>query len=114
MKLPRRVLHVMNGAVGGAALSTLALIDALRAQGVDACAVCLDAGTDEQKEALRDATRGAVLFTPLYVWNKKIRVAQWKRPLLEARQIVKTGWARASALRVAAFAVRFRADLIHT
>jgi glycosyltransferase involved in cell wall biosynthesis len=110
-----RVLHVLNGAGGGAALSTLGLIESLRSlAGVDAVAVCHDAGSPQERERLRDAVGGRVLFLPLYWWNRKIRAASWKRPLLELRQIARTGWGRGSSLRVAAFARREGADLIHT
>jgi glycosyltransferase involved in cell wall biosynthesis len=111
---PKKVLHVLNSAGGGAALSTIDLIESLRKEGVAACAVCHDAGSTSERERLRDATRGEVLFTPLYWSNRKIRADAWKRPLLEALQIVRTGWARYSASIVARFAQRHQADLIHT
>jgi glycosyltransferase involved in cell wall biosynthesis len=114
MTLPRKVLHVMNGATGGAARSTIGLIGALRGMGVDACAVCHDAGTEEDRAALREAVRGEVVSTPLYVWNRKIRAATWKRPLIELRQLMRTGAAVSSTARVAAAARRFRADFVHT
>ncbi len=111
---PRNVLHVLNSAGGGAALSTAALIEQFRREGIGACAVCHDAGTPDQRERIREATRGAVLFTPLYWWNRKIRAAAWKRPLLELRQIMQTGWGRRSAAQIVEFARQHRADLIHT
>jgi glycosyltransferase involved in cell wall biosynthesis len=111
---PRKVLHVLNSAGGGAALSTLGLIGMLRADGIDACAVCHDAGTAEEREQLRDAVNGAVVFTPLYWWNRKIRMPLWRRPLAEAKQILVTGWSIGSAARVAEFATRLQVDLIHT
>jgi glycosyltransferase involved in cell wall biosynthesis len=113
-RLPRKVLHVLNSAGGGAALSTEALVEQFRLAGVEACAVCHDAGTPDQRERIRAMTRGAVLFTPLYWWNRKIRAAAWKRPLLELRQIMQTGWARRSAELVTRFAREQGADLIHT
>lgn len=112
--LPKKVLHVLNSAGGGAALSTIGLIETLRKQGIEACAVSHDAGTTEERERLCDATHGEVLFAPLYWWNKKIRANRWKRPLIEARQILQTGWARYSALHVTRFAARHNVDLIHT
>ncbi|MBI3837574.1 MAG: glycosyltransferase family 4 protein [Planctomycetia bacterium] len=111
---PRKVLHVLNSAGGGAALSTLGLIGMLRADGIGACAVCHDAGTAAEREHLRDAVGGAVLFTRLYWWNRKIRMPLWKRPLAEAKQILATGWSISSAARVAEFATRMQAHLIHT
>ena len=112
--LPRRVLHVLNSAAGGAALSTIGLIQSLGEQGVTACAVCHDAGSPAERARLSAAVGGDVLFTPLYWLNRKIRAALWKRPLLEARQLWQTGWIRTSASRVAAFAREQQVDLIHT
>ncbi len=40
-----KVLHVLNGAKRGAAMSTIALIEDLKAYGIGACAVCDDRGT---------------------------------------------------------------------
>lgn len=111
---PKKVLHVMNAAAGGAALSTLALMRALEARGIGACAVCNEGGTAEEKQALVEATHGEARFTSLYWWNAKIRAKAWKRPLLEARQWVKTG-ARLGSVAVVAKAARdFGADLLHT
>jgi glycosyltransferase involved in cell wall biosynthesis len=111
---PKKVLHVLNSAGGGAALSTIDLIESLRQEGIEACAVCHDAGTSSERERLREATRGEVLFDQLYWSNRKIRAKTWKRPLLEALQILRTGWARHSAHKVTAFAKSHDADLIHT
>jgi len=104
----------MNGAAGGAAMSTLALIDAFRGEGIGACAVCHDAGTFAEQELIREATAGEVVFTPLYWWNRKTRAKWWKRPALELRQIWRTGGGRRSATRVAQFARDHNVDLIHT
>jgi len=111
---PKKVLHVLNGAGGGAALSTLALIEAFQKLGIEACAVCHDAGSPGERQRLHDATRGAVVFTPLYWWNRKIRAALWKRPLIELRQLIRTGWMRRSTEQVARFADEQQIDLIHT
>ena len=61
-------------------MSTLGLIGMLRDDGINACAVCHDAGTAEEREQLRDAVNGAVVFTRLYWWNRKIRMPLWRRP----------------------------------
>lgn len=113
-KLPRKVLHVMNSAGGGAALSVLGLIETMRREGVEACAVCHDAGTAEERASLMEATGGETLFTHLYWWNRKTRAAAWKRPLIEARQAWRTGRGRISARRVRDFAAHHGAELIHT
>lgn len=111
---PKTILHLLNSASGGAALSTLGLIEGLREQGIRACAVCQNEGVPEDRQHLRTLCDGNVLFTPLYTWNRKIRLPAWKRPLSELRQQVRTGWKRASTRVVAEFAERCGADLIHT
>lgn len=113
-RAPRMVLHVMNGAAGGAALSTLGLIREFEARGVQSAVACLDAGTAPERDMLRDATHGRAIFLPLYIWNRKIRADTWKRPLLELRQWAKTGAAAASSLAVARFLRRVGADLVHS
>jgi glycosyltransferase involved in cell wall biosynthesis len=112
--LPRRVLHVMNAAGGGAALSTIDLIRSFRELGVDSVAVCHDMGSEAEHRLVAEAVEGRVLFTPLYWWNRKSRVAAWKRPILELLQLRATGWRRGSERRLAAFAERHQPDLIHT
>lgn len=112
--LPRRVLHVMNGAAGGAALSTIDLMNAMRAHGISSAAVCHDAGSETERRRLTEAVEGRVAFVPLYWWNRKIRAAAWKRPLLELRQLFATGFLRGSSRRVAEAAEHWNCDLVHT
>jgi glycosyltransferase involved in cell wall biosynthesis len=114
MDRPRKVMHVLNSAAGGAALSVLSLIKSLAAEGIRSCAVCHDAGTALERAQLRDAVGGEVLFTPLYWWNRKIRVPLWRRPLIEARQIVRTRWGFGSTALVCQCAADWNVDLIHT
>lgn len=114
MRRPDKILHVLNSAGGGAAMSTLALIRALQAEGVRSAAVCHDAGTQQERAELRDAVEGEVIFTRLYWWNRKNRMPLWRRPLAEAKQIWLTGWSRGSAERVTHFARQVKAELIHT
>jgi len=52
------VLHVMNGATGGAAMSTLDLIECLVHAGIGSVAVALDAGASADRARLLDATGG--------------------------------------------------------
>ena len=111
---PRKVLHVLNGSSGGAAMSTLGLITTLESMGVASCVVCSPAGSDYERKRLADAVHGEVEFTPLYWWNKKIRYPLLLRPAMELRQILRTGWYRHSAWRVMRAAERWGADLIHT
>ncbi len=111
---PKKVLHVLNSASGGAALSTIGLMDSLRKQGIDACAVCHDSGGQSERDLLSEATQGNVIFAPLYWWNRKIRAKTWKRPLIEANQLRRTGFKRGSTAKVTRFAQDQQADLIHT
>ena len=111
---PRHVLHVLNAAGGGAAPSTIGLIESLRERGIESSAVCHDSGSPSEREQLHAAARGRVLFTPLYWWNHKIRLPAWKRPLSELRQLWRTGWKRRSTARVVEFARRHEVDLIHS
>ncbi|MGD9722097.1 MAG: glycosyltransferase family 4 protein [Pirellulales bacterium] len=111
---PRKVLHVMNSPSGGAALSTLGLIEEMAREGIASCAVCHDAGSHEERQRLREAVHGDVLFTRLYWSNRKIRDPLWKRPLAEVKQILATGWALGSTTQVAQCAARWAADLVHT
>ncbi|MCK6546313.1 glycosyltransferase family 4 protein, partial [Myxococcota bacterium] len=111
---PRCVLHILNGSAGGAALSTIGLIEELRRRGVPSCALSNDAGTREERERLTDACAGRTDFATLYLWNKKIRSSTWKRPLIEVRQVLRTGAGLASAARAIALARRHGADVVHT
>jgi glycosyltransferase involved in cell wall biosynthesis len=111
---PRHVLHVLNAASGGAALSTIGLMDSLRERGIESSAVCHDSGSASEREQLHVATRGKLLLTPLYWWNHKIRVPAWKRPLSELKQLLRTGWKRRSTAQVVQFAQQHKVDLIHS
>lgn len=112
-RLPRMVLHVLNGAGGGAALSTLDLISQFERHGVQSCAVCDTAGSPAEVEALRRAVQGRLVMQQLY-WSNCKRLPLWKRPLSELRQLWHTrGLVRSTAAVVAA-AQRWQAELIHT
>lgn len=113
-RLPHRVLHVLNSPTGGAALSTISLARALGTQGIESSAVCMDTGTQSERQRLADAVGGRILFTPLYWSPRKTRVKTWKRPILEALQLWQTGWRRTSTRRVMEFACRHGVELIHT
>lgn len=112
--MPAHVLHVLNGADGGAALSTTSMMAALAKLGVRSSAVCHDAGAATARQQLLDAAEGRVVFAPLYWWNRKTRSAVWKRPVHEVLQAARTGLALKSASVVARAVRRFGADLIHT
>ncbi len=104
----------MNSAGGGAALSTLGLIGELRGLGIASSIVCDEAGSPEERQALTDATRGEAMFTPLYWWNRKIRAATWKRPAIEARQLLRTRVRLGALGKVVHAARQWGAELVHT
>lgn len=104
----------MSGAAGGAAMSTIALMRALRERGIASSAVCHPLGTREEIERLQDACEGELVTAPLLWWNKKIRASRWKRPLIAARDLTRTGLAARSTLEVVRAARRFKTTLIHT
>lgn len=112
--LPKRVLHVMHSASGGAAVSTRGLIGALAERGIQSSAVCATFGNEPDKQALLRVTEGRTLFTNVYWWNRKTRATLWKRPLLELLQWTKTGGTVLSTRRVAQFANQTGSELIHT
>ena len=112
--LPKKILHVLSGATGGAPLSTTALIEELARRGIRSCAVCHDLGNEEDRERLRQLTDGEVLFTPLYWWNRKIRSPLWRRPLGQLKQLIRTGAGFGSTRRVLEQIARTKPDLIHT
>ncbi|MFT3837805.1 MAG: glycosyltransferase family 4 protein [Myxococcaceae bacterium] len=111
---PRRVLHVLNSASGGAAMSTLSLIRQLKRQGVASAAVCHDVGSPAEREDLLDACDGKATFAELYWWNKKTRAKWWKRPALEALQLGRTGFAMRSSWTTLRAAQEHGAELIHS
>jgi glycosyltransferase involved in cell wall biosynthesis len=110
---PRRVLHVLNAAVGGAAESTVALVEGLRELGVESAAVCHVVG-DADTTRLRAAVDGRLLTTRLWWWNRRIRTPWWKRPLLDLRESLYTGRGHRSAAAVERFAREQQVDLVHT
>lgn len=112
--LPRRVVHILNSAAGGAAISTIDLIGEFAEHGIVSSAICHTAGESDECRRLSDAVEGRVLFTPLRWWNRKIRAAAWKRPLIELKQFFATGCYRGSERIVTRFIERQQAELIHT
>lgn len=85
---PIHVLHVLNSASGGSAISTFDLIRGLAEQGINSSLVCFNNASAQQQKTIASLVNGRVLFVPLYWTNKRIRAARWKRPLIE----LKAGW----------------------
>lgn len=113
-RCPRRVLHVLSGPSGGAAISTISLMRALAKRGVGSSAVCHDSGREDERRRLQEAVEGRLVWTDLYWWNRKTRAAPWKRPLLEVRQGLRTGWSILSSRAVLSAAKDWCPDLIHS
>jgi glycosyltransferase involved in cell wall biosynthesis len=109
------VLHVLNGAGGGATLSTVELAQALAVRGFEPHAVChAGHGTVAERRDLLDMFGGRVTFVPLYFWNRRVRTAPAKRVLVVARQEVRTGHGLVSAARVRDVVEERRIDLVHS
>lgn len=108
------VLHVLNSAQGGSALSTFQLIEALRKKGVKSSLICFNNATAEQERAIGELMEGRVLFIPLYWTNKRTRVRWWKRPLLELYESLKTGRGYRFQGDFDAMIKTYRVNLVHT
>ena len=90
------------------------LIERAQDRGIQACVVCHDLGTEQDRARLLELTKGEALFTPLYWWNRKIRTAAWKRPLSQLKQLIRTGGGFGSTRKVSSAIRRWKPDLIHT
>jgi glycosyltransferase involved in cell wall biosynthesis len=112
--LPRKVLHILSGATGGAPLSTMELMEAASDAGIQSCAVCHDLGCSEDRQRLLELTNGQVIFTPLYWWNRKVRTSPWKRPLSQLKQLIRTGGGFGSTAKVTAAIKTWKPDLVHS
>jgi glycosyltransferase involved in cell wall biosynthesis len=112
---PTRVLHVLFGAVGGSTMSTVELAQALAERDIESHAVCHTlTGFAEERRQLLDAFGGRLEFVPLYNWSRRIRTSPATRPLVVARQEVRTGHGLRSAATVRQAAIDRRIDLVHT
>lgn len=108
------VLHVLNSAHGGSAISTLELIEALKVRGIKSSLVCFNNADEHQQKAISDLVEGRVLFIPLYWMNKRIRVAWWKRPLLELVNLWKTWGGYRFQAKISSFIRSNGVNVIHT
>lgn len=109
-----KILHVLNGALGGASLSTLDLIEGLAARGHESFIYCNGRGSPEARDTLLQRARVPVEFGPMYLWSQRIRKPRLLRPLMEAYQQAETRGLYASSSRVMAFARRMGVQLIHS
>lgn len=108
------VLHILNSTSGGSAISTLQLIQELKAKGVVSSLICFDNGTEGEKAAIAEVVEGRVIFRKLHWMNKRIRAKGLKRPVVEALDWWQT-WGGYRYLRLfQAFADQQNIDLIHS
>jgi glycosyltransferase involved in cell wall biosynthesis len=111
-----RVLHLLNGVVGGAARTTTELAESLREHGVTSLAVCQapPGFAHEDAELLARGFPDGLEFIELYHMNRRLRVPWYLRPAAAGRQVVRTGGGLGSARRVIELARRWQVDLIHS
>ncbi len=109
-----RVLHVMNGAMGGAAKSTIELAGALQDKGVESFFVSDDDGPSDARDNLERSYRKRFKRTQLFWWNKKIRARRWKRPLLNSKMWIQSLAMTRGTLDIIMMARKFHIDVIHT
>lgn len=108
------VLHVLNSAHGGSALSTFQLIESLKAHGVKSSLVCFNNASKTQEQQISALVESRVLFIPLYWSNKRIRVAWWKRPILDGLTVWRTGWGYRYQSRISKLIETHQIQLIHS
>jgi glycosyltransferase involved in cell wall biosynthesis len=109
-----RVLHVLNGAIGGACLSTCDLIKGLEAYGVNSMVYCSERANREDIEKLQDTLKGQVKTGPLYIWSLRSRKPFWQRELAGFLQSIYTLYALRSSQRIINIAKDFDANIIHS
>lgn len=108
------MLHVLNSAHGGSALSTFELIERLSLLGITSALICFDNASPEQKKKISNLVEGRVLFIPLYWMNKRIRSAFWKRPLLELLSLWRTQGGYRYQREIADLIRQHKVNIIHT
>lgn len=108
------VLHILNSAHGGSAISTFELIEALEQRGIKSSLVCFNNANADQRRAISQLVNGRVLFIPLYWLNKRIRSAFWKRPVIEMMSLWKTWGGYRYQSEIASMIKRDGVTVIHT
>lgn len=108
------VLHVLNSAHGGSAISTFELIEALQIRGVKSSLVCFNNADAKQAASITAMVDGRVLFIPLYWMNKRIRSAWWKRPAIAALSLWKTRMGYRYQDQISRLIQQHGVSLVHT
>ena len=114
MKERINVLHVLNSAQGGSALSTFQLIEELKKHDVQSSLVCFNNASEEQKSKILELVDNRVIFIPLYWSNKRTRVTRWKRPLLEALTAWQTWWGYKYQSQISKLIHNNQINIVHT
>ena len=109
-----KILHVLNGAIGGASISTLDLIDGLAARGHESFIYCSARVSAEAKKELERRSKVPVYFGPLYFWNLRNRKPLPLRPLIELYQLAYTRGLHRSSTLIARLCADLNIDLIHS
>lgn len=109
-----KILHVLNGAIGGASISTLDLIDGLAARGHESFIYCSARVSAEAKKELKRRSKVPVYFGPLYFWNLRNRKPFVLRPLIELYQLAYTRGLHRSSTSIARLCRDLKIDLIHS
>jgi len=108
-----RVLWVLNSASGGATLSALDAMAALRQRGYRFWVALPPGGSRNALQAIREHTE-AVEQLPLPWWNRNYKAAPWKRPLLWARDLWQSRFHLGTLHRLTQLIHRWQIDLVHT
>lgn len=108
------VLHVLNSYGGGAVISALELIEALKKVGIQSCIVADAQANESQRHYISSCVEGRALFIPVYWTNKRIRAAWWKRPFIEMISCWKTWKGYRYQPSITRFIRQHNVTLIHT
>jgi len=107
----KHVLHVMGGMQGGAAESTLTIINALKAKGIKSSIYLFERSSDKTPQKYLDAVYGRVEKGPLYIWVKH-RKPFFSRVVGEMYYLQSTKFLYGSTGRIVKFAKQVEADVI--
>ncbi len=108
------VLHVLNSAHGGSALSTFQLMEELKKSNINSSLVCFNNASAEQEKKIRALVDNRVIFIPLYWSNKRTRVTWWKRPVLEMLTLWQTWRGYKYQRQISELIKTYQINVIHT
>lgn len=109
-----RVLHILNGATGGAAESTLDLIQELDKLGVTSFVYCSERSVRGDVNRLSETLGDNLRTGPLYIWPLRSRKSVLMRHLAGVLQLGYTVGLLRSASGVISAARDFKVDIIHS